>query len=844
MHRLVRLVAMVAVVGLPALAHAAPLATATADLDGDGTLDTLGLGADGVLRISGGKRAGVVTLGPRASAGRIQVGQRDGKPVIVVEVSDGAARSGVILVASGAARAPWREALRFPLGGVGLDADYSMEITASAEGVYRFQARAGMRRCDGKPALLFPEVFDGAQFRRPTRLPSGVPEAAPVLTAKLDPTTATPMVYRARLASHQPGTTDAGGLGTPTELDDGAAQTQWHEELAGSAGEGQFFTFEPRVGTARARQLRVVPGNPSTAATLKASNRPHRLAVVSAQGAWRIDLPDAANDPLGSAYAVELPDAIAGCVTVVLESSYGPATGQTAIAELEVFADGERAGGGDAMLAATVAADKDGALAAAQALAGHGAAGVAALEAELAKATDARVRRRVIVALGRNHDPAVRPALARAALEGWVSGRDLRDVIEALAAAGASTELAELAASDKVDLEARIAATGHLALDPAHLPLLLDLAGHGHRELRRAVIDRLTQAPLDAVIERAAAASRPAESGDLWRAVTRHARAVPAERPAARAALVAALPAAADYERRYRLIDGIGAVGDAAALTSLEVLLRSLPAGAETSALRQVALRAVAAAPREEALALVLGMVADPDPGVRLAVLAALDTANTDTATPWHTPDGPDGIDRVFVTMLTTDRWPELRRRAATGLGARCQRPGPALALTDAVTKDDSLDVRRDALTSLVECKAPRIAELLVATWSADKAPVELRTHAVGLAVALGDPALGIRLVSAFGRWRGAAIESAAAVALAQSAAATIALLHSPGAAEALTAALDDSAFPEIVSSAAQALGALGPACTPAAKAKLEVLARSDDQAASVARAAAARCGR
>nr|MBA3394229.1 hypothetical protein [Deltaproteobacteria bacterium] len=60
----------------------------------------------------------------------------------------------------------------------------------------------------------------------------------------------------------------------------------------------------------------------------------------------------------------------------------------------------------------------------------------------------------------------------------------------------------------------------------------------------------------------------------------------------------------------------------------------------------------------------------------------------------------------------------------------------------------------------------------------------------------------------------------------------------------ALEAALDNSAFPEIVSAAALGLGALGPACPPSAKAKLVIIARSGSQSASAAKRAAAQCGR
>ncbi|MBA3540613.1 MAG: hypothetical protein H0T79_13465 [Deltaproteobacteria bacterium] len=45
------------------------------------------------------------------------------------------------------------------------------------------------------------------------------------------------------------------------------------------------------------------------------------------------------------------------------------------------------------------------------------------------------------------------------------------------------------------------------------------------------------------------------------------------------------------------------------------------------------------------------------------------------------------------------------------------------------------------------------------------------------------------------------------------------------------------------MSAAALALGALGPACPPAAKAKLIALAREDETLAVAARRAAAQCG-
>jgi hypothetical protein len=201
-------------------------------------------------------------------------------------------------------------------------------------------------------------------------------------------------------------------------------------------------------------------------------------------------------------------------------------------------------------------------------------------------------------------------------------------------------------------------------------------------------------------------------------------------------------------------------------------------------------------------------------------------------------------IDSVLGEALARDAWPEVRQRAATALGARCQRSAPAAALGAAVDRDPDLAVRGEALGALVQCHAAGAAALLARIWNDDKAPLTLRSRAVLAAVALGDPGPAAALVARFTRWRGEAIESGDALALAQDAAASIGRLGPPGAARALSDALDDTAFPEIVQAAALGLGALGPACPAQARAKLAQIAQSDDQAAVAAKRAVAQCGR
>ena len=273
---------------------------------------------------------------------------------------------------------------------------------------------------------------------------------------------------------------------------------------------------------------------------------------------------------------------------------------------------------------------------------------------------------------------------------------------------------------------------------------------------------------------------------------------------------------------------------------------RRRPAPAVTEGIGQhLAGRAIAVNPRAEAADLLVKLVSDADPGVRLAALSALSTASATSPGPWHGDAGPDGIDRVIMTSLATDTWPEVRRSAAQILGARCGRIGPARALADSVARDPELDVRMDALGSLVECKATGTAELLAKLWTDGKAPLPLRQRAIDLTANLGDRALGAKLVGLFTKWRGSAIESEQALALAQNAAFAIGRLGAAGAADALVAALDDEAFPEIVAAAATALGLLGPACPATAKQKLGALAQSEEaQVVTAAKRAVSQCGK
>lgn len=813
-------------------ASAAPLAQLDQDLDGDGKTDHVVVDR-ATLTITGSDKA-VIELRGEVKAARLDAAIVAGVPTIAATITTGSGEQTLVIERHGG----WARVMEEPTGPVPPDGDYSVAIAPGPNGLYRYQQRPGITRCDGKPAYLYAEGWHDKKWRRLSKLPVEVDEHAPVLVAKPDPSAApAPLEFQLRGVSYEPGAANVSELAIPAELYDGKPSTYWHEDLT-SNGEGQFFTITSRAANTKAVQLRI------QGATGKGLERVKRIAIVGDKHAWHAELADT-----DAAQIIDLPEPLDACVTVVIEDAYAKAGGAVAISELAVYGEGERAGGGEAALAKAIAEDRD-VESATQALARRGVAAVTALDGELAHASSVAARMRIILALAQVRDPAARPVVARAIVQGQVDERELDPLLALLGASGMfAPELHDLLVKKDLAQAHRAAAAAALAdsvarakSDPA---LLLDLAGEGDLAQRKAIIGGLAALPVATLLAAAQAATAPETAGDLYRAITRRARTTPAEAPPALAAFVAALATATDYERRYRLVDGIASLGDPPALAALAKLIESLPAGSARSAFDQVAARAIAKAPRPEALDLVLQFLREPDPGVRYAALTALGATEGGVAGPWHRAVDADGVDRAIQTTLASDTWPEVRARAAEMLGARCSRPGPAKSLDAAVHRDPELAVRSDALAALVECKATGTADLLAKTWDNGKQPIELRQRAVDLAVDLGDRTLAQKLVGKLTQWRGAALDSADALALAQNAAYAVGKLAPQGAAEALLAAVDDGAFPEIVAAAATGLGLMGKACPAEARPKLRSLARSEEQQIQLAAShAAALCGK
>ncbi|CAN5636787.1 hypothetical protein BH11MYX1_BH11MYX1_38350 [soil metagenome] len=212
-------------------AHAAPLAHLELDVDGDAKVDKVSVEPSGDLVIVAGSSGGrsVLVLRPRPTSAELFAASVRGTPMLAAHyTAAGYDETSVYEFRAGV----WAQVLREATGPVPPDGDYSVAIAPTSNGIYRFEQRTGFHRCDGKPAYLFAEGWNGKKFQRLAKLPIDVDETAPVLFARPDSRpAAAPLLHQAREASYEIGAENASALALPTELEDGTPATAWREEL-------------------------------------------------------------------------------------------------------------------------------------------------------------------------------------------------------------------------------------------------------------------------------------------------------------------------------------------------------------------------------------------------------------------------------------------------------------------------------------------------------------------------------------------------------------------------------------------------------------------------------------
>lgn len=725
------------------------------------------------------------------------------------------------------------------VGAQGRDNDYQVRVEASPLGLLRYQERPDIRRCDGKPAYLFPERFDFQKQRfRAVSSPTLMPENAAVLIAtRAAPAgvTAEPAVsFRTRSVSAQSYADHAGDLVPPRELDDDDPKTAW-QEGTGGAGRGVFITLTSPMRDPELSAVRIIPGHAADKDAFARANRLRRIGLlVGTERAFWIEFPDdpARERAFDAPYWVTLPAGVRGdCVTLVIDSVYpgraatSPNAGDTAIAELSVLTSVEvdqngqdGRDGPDSELIARVSAAGEASEPTARLLVRRGARALPSILAELEKgelSPPAALRlRRVLARIG---DPAAAGQLVEGLAAEELSDGDRDAFQHALEHMGdaAVPALDALVRDDRASSSARAAAARVLAAMPgtSARDSLVGACGRGDRGLRQVIAVALGQrqaADFDALLD-AATRSEPrptvAAESDLWRAIGLMARrAEPSVQRRAAEALAERVraPRADGYELNYRLLSASAGLAEDAALMAVREALAG-PAGRDDAhgrALRRVTAAALAENPHPRARQLLLELTGDADPGVRDLAVAGLGPR----------ADADADSDRAIIARLESEPWPRIRQRAAAALGHRCGVIEDARAALDrAVDGDAKVDVAREALNALVQCRAPDVGARLIAIAGDGKRHEKLRQRALTLVPMLEDPSLSGPLIALFARLRGASWSENAAVRLAAAAAVALGRVGTDDVVAPLMSAAREASFPEIQAAAVTALGEICP---------------------------------
>jgi HEAT repeat protein len=830
----VRAALLFLLVAAPALADEAPvrpLAGERLDVDGDGTMDDVSVEADGKIVVvrSGHAASQRLASAPwKITKVTLRAGPVEGRRVLDVRadlVSEGAGSLTEVMLLTmdpgGQLAVLWQGVL----GPQGRDGEWMRRIIVEPNGVLVYEERPGVERCDGTGTFLYPRRLDVTSRQlQPVALVPSVPKGAVALVptrtppAGLDDTSA-PTVFRFTGASTQVGDGgSAAGLRIPRELDDGDPTTAWSEGLGG-AGRGEFFTALGDGALAPVMALRVIPGDASTKTSFLEANRLKRVLILAGKtDSFVVDFPA---DPSPAAWWIVLPRPVkATCLSVVIDEVYPgrsvspPAFGRTAISELAVLTALDGGVAGLAHLTAQVATGGPQAESAARHLQRRGPDGVRALLDALAAPHPREEQARLRLALARTGDPAGAAEVV-AAFREQPEVQALRTGLLAMGP-GSVAPLAALAADDKASQTARVAAAELLGKHPGAREALVDLLGKGPRAVRTAVTRGLGARREDPawVMDLAALTDGKdvARDADILRVVGLCLRSGPIP------GLSFSYDPHAPYELRYRAAQLLGAASDALGLTAV---LRD----EKEPAIRQVALEAARDLPGE----IVTAALADKDPGVRTAALAALGAAHA----------------RELAVPLAKDRWPQVRRAAAEAAGRVCRSPEGAATvaapLRAAVRDDLDLAVRRTALGAIAGCKLPGAADDLFAVAGDVRAPTALRRYAITLLGASGDKAQATRLLELFRNTRRSSFSSEEEMHVAETAAHALGVLGDRSAVPLLVESASDHTLPSLQ---AGAIAGLGEMCPPQARQAIaNALASSDPGVAAISRRVKLKCG-
>jgi hypothetical protein len=790
---------------------ASPLAI-DRDVDGDGVTDHIGV-VQGKLRI---------VLAQSRFETAIKIDQDTelraemvaGKPTVMVLTTT---ESYVFQQT----RRGWQLILNTPVGRQGLDGEYSIGLELRADGIYRFQTRADLRDCGGALARTYLERFNGQSFEPATsHVDASHFQVLNAVVSNSNRPTAT--IYRARTEVFNANASDASALVVPRELDDSDPSTFW------SAGtrviDGLAFTYRSFVEGAEAVRITLQTSRNKNA------RRPRSMILESREHAYRLVFDD---KPPGTTFTVNLPEKLTGCLTLTLETSFGPKSQSFEMAELEVNSECDLLGTCERVLAETVGKGTRTASSAASQLRLMGPRGADGIGAELAIVSEPSARLRLLRTAMHIEDPRAWKLVADAIASDELRGSDLLDALKFIGGHGHGDACEHVFARADVDDAVRAAAITALSASEADDRQRLErLLGIGTFTTRRAVMRKLSELPTEDLIDMARAKLDARAASDLWESAILSAR-TEAQHAGLLQAMLVELPAAADYERRYRLISGIASLGSPTELAAVRDLIEREQDDAFRSAYKHAIAEAFAREPRAGEVAALVSLFQDADPGVRRAAISAALAL---------IPTAPEEVsaqfDMIATQVLAKDRWPELRVSITTLLALRCHAGGVQDTLTASASTDPDPKVRVASLDSLAICRPQDLVRFLLRLADSSKTPLEVRVHAVSLLGSADNVSeAGSALLKRFERWHNAAIESEASLQLAVAAAYALGHLAPARARDVLMRALEDEAFPEVVAASADALALIGKPCPPLLAPRLAKLMTGDNQ--EVANAAA-----
>ncbi len=726
MQKILAVCLLVSLLGAPAVfgAIAPVLVNVLLDIDGDGRGDSVTVSKDGrlaVRRADGMIEALSFSALPELAGAFLET-WISATNVRYLRVEGRLVRGGRLLLLAVLRQGRLVEIYNGPLGPVGRDAEYSVEVKFAEGEIWRYQSTAAVRRCDGESRLFFEHYVEPAGWQPVSTLePPPLPASAPLrTTSSLPGDFASPPlgVYRYVAASAQLGIERADLLTPPRELEDGNRSTAWRLR---KAARGAFVTAQADGPGHSVTALRFEP-----AATGLGRLPRQLLLMFDGQNILNVELL-----PTTATQWLRLPQPVSGgCLSVVI--AQGADGDMTALGEIAIYSELDGPGGAQ-QLVAQIAGGDSASFEGAQRtllllLRRQPALSSAILEAALAQLAapelSAHLKRRLEDLLLRL---AQTPALANlvaervaAFLRKQLAQASLSERLERLstlehAEAFGQLVLGQVLLDDTLPSALRTEALARLRCLPPNHPSLQAAQELFTLRLRRAAelpwSDERAVAEHSFVAELAQALSRSlsrcSDGAARLQVVDLLTSAWPPSPPASEKRSDAAEKSL--FVLRYRLLQALERLATATAQS--QALLVQLLEHEEEPVLRQAASRALLTMmPADAARGL-----RDRDAGVRLATLASLGAR--DARKPGEL-DAP--LLATLEELLQKDAWPQVRRSAVEVRAAACSshQHSSVPALRSAVTDKDE-QVQKQALVSTARCEGAGAIDLLVQTAEA-----------------------------------------------------------------------------------------------------------------------------